>query len=498
MTRLTFYGGARELGGTQILLEDRTTRLFLDFGLNFDRFGRYFPFPHFPKKFNALDVLIRLGIYPELEGIYRQDYLRHTGRSPENKSIDGVVVSHAHLDHAAGVHFLRPDIDVWMDKHTKKILYALQKLSGGSFNEFVEFTYAYERVLKPKEQGHKILRGKEASFPRSIKLFQPTESFKIGDIEIQPFYIDHSMPGSCAFIIHTSIGPIVYTGDLRLRGRRKKDTEDFIKAAKDSKPKYLLCEGSLIHKRHVGSEDDVVTETVKFISRYNGLVITSYPPRDLDRLTSMYRAAQKTGRLLVIDTRQAFLLDMFNGEFNYPKPTHKHIRIFLPKKGAGFLDSSQEFAERDYFLWERKYLKHKNRVMLEEIKANPCQFMIYSNFSSVDDLVELEPPKNSVYFRSHPEPYTEQMELDEKILINWLKRFNLYHEGEQVELFEEERFNIPQAHVTGHMSMEETGRVIREIDPGVLIPIHTLFPERFREIYGGKMKIVEIGDALQL
>ncbi len=37
MTSLTFYGGVNEIGGNKILLEDKDTRVFLDFGKSFSR-----------------------------------------------------------------------------------------------------------------------------------------------------------------------------------------------------------------------------------------------------------------------------------------------------------------------------------------------------------------------------------------------------------------------------------------------------------------------------
>jgi ribonuclease J len=32
MVKLTFYGGVNEIGGNKILLEDKGTKIFLDFG----------------------------------------------------------------------------------------------------------------------------------------------------------------------------------------------------------------------------------------------------------------------------------------------------------------------------------------------------------------------------------------------------------------------------------------------------------------------------------
>ena len=41
MTSLTFYGGVNEIGGNKILLEDKDTKVFLDFGLSFGTRGTF-------------------------------------------------------------------------------------------------------------------------------------------------------------------------------------------------------------------------------------------------------------------------------------------------------------------------------------------------------------------------------------------------------------------------------------------------------------------------
>ena len=41
---------------------------------------------------------------------------------------------------------------------------------------------------------------------------------KLGDIEVAMSPVDHSLPGSDAYVITTSSGSIAYTGDLRFHG----------------------------------------------------------------------------------------------------------------------------------------------------------------------------------------------------------------------------------------------------------------------------------------
>ena len=71
MTRLTFYGGINEIGGNKFLLEDGSSRVFLDFGKNFGREKQYFDEPWIRPQ--REEHLLALGILPNLPGIYKKD-----------------------------------------------------------------------------------------------------------------------------------------------------------------------------------------------------------------------------------------------------------------------------------------------------------------------------------------------------------------------------------------------------------------------------------------
>ena len=60
MTSLTFYGGANEIGGNKILLEDKGARIYLDFGQSFDFGEDYFYDWLQPRSAHGLESILNL------------------------------------------------------------------------------------------------------------------------------------------------------------------------------------------------------------------------------------------------------------------------------------------------------------------------------------------------------------------------------------------------------------------------------------------------------
>ena len=234
MTSLTFYGGVNEIGGNKILLEDKDTKVFLDFGMSFGKRGAYFDEFMSPRVSTGLKDFIEMGLIPNLQNTYRTDLLKMMDRTDTETDIDAVLLSHAHADQADYISFLNENIPVYMGETCKLILEAIQMRSASKFErEILSF--------KPRPTDRK-----EAPIERDIQTFRTGDKFKIGSLEVEPIHVDHSVPGAYGFIIYTSSGPVVYTGDIRLHGTNPKMTEDFIKKAVDVKPIALLAEGTRI------------------------------------------------------------------------------------------------------------------------------------------------------------------------------------------------------------------------------------------------------------
>ena len=114
MTELTFYGGVNEIGGNKILLRDKDTKVFLDFGKSFNKYSKYFEDYLKPRAANGITDFIEMELIPRIDGLYRNDLLEMGGMKGTGADIDAVILTHAHADHANHISFLHEDIPLYM------------------------------------------------------------------------------------------------------------------------------------------------------------------------------------------------------------------------------------------------------------------------------------------------------------------------------------------------------------------------------------------------
>jgi ribonuclease J len=53
-------------------------------------------------------------------------------------------------------------------------------------------------------------------------------------------------------------------------------------------------------------------------------------------------------------------------------------------------------------------------------------------------------------------------------------------------------------HASGHASKFELEYIIKQIDPEIIIPVHTERPEWFTETFGERVKLLEKGEKLTI
>ena len=467
MTSVTFFGGVNEVGGNKILLEDKDTKIFLDFGKGFSKREKYFEEYLKPRSSNGILDLLTMDIIPDIEGVYRDDLMEKAGRKLVAPDIEAVLLTHAHADHADYISFLHEKIPIHMGSTCHMLLQAIQDRSSSDFErEVLEYKPVHSKRGDPKIQ-------------RKIETFRSGKKFKIGSLEIHPIHVDHSIPGAYGFIIYTSEGPVVYTGDIRLHGTKPQMTEEFVREAKAAKPIALFCEGTRIIEEPTNeSEEKVYTESNKLVSSTNKMIFADFNFKDIDRVRTFYEVAKENGRKLVIKIRDCHYLKYLSKDPNLMMPNFddENIVIYKAKYRSGTYSNSDYTGDDSYFA------SLPNALTAAELAATPDKYLCALGYFQFTSLIDIKPVGGTPYIHSASEPYNEEQVLSQERVNNWL------------EFFDMKKYQI---HCSGHARGEDLFQVVKDIDAKMLYPIHTEHPTEYAKATR-KITIVEEGKKYKL
>jgi ribonuclease J len=470
MIRLTVFGGAGEIGGNKILLEDGAARLLLDFGVSFSRRSRFFEEYLAPRAAAGLADLTVTGVLPSVRGLYRLDLLRMGGPGVppphETPAADALLLSHAHLDHAGHLGFLDERIPTYCSPLCHKTLVALTGSRGRDFeSELVDFR---PRPAFPD--------ARDVVVPRRFELVEG--SFEAGGLACQALPVDHSMLGCVAFLIRTSRGNVLYTGDLRFHGPARAHSEAMLETARTAGVWLLIPEGTRLGVTEQRTESDVYAECLDAVHTTRGSVIADFGPRDLYRLNTFLQIALETNRELVILPQDAFLLEALRGlDPAVPDPRQPPIVILKERKMSG------TYSEKDYQRWERSVLTFPTVRTAGDLARMRDRLILAFGFWDILNLVDLGVGPDTLYIRSSSEAYSEEQLLDEHRLDNWLALLGVARRM--------------QSHASGHAPQPDLLRLVRTVQPEIVIPVHTEQPDLWREMLpGARVVVPEPGAAM--
>lgn len=125
--------------------------------------------------------------------------------------------------------------------------------------------------------------------------FRTGEKLRMGSLEIEPVHVDHSVPGAYGFVIDTSHGTVVYTGDFRTHGSKPQMTRDFVDKAREAEPVAVITEATNMTGASISSEKDVENKLNSIVSEAEGIVFAEYAYADVDRLNSSFELRETMG-----------------------------------------------------------------------------------------------------------------------------------------------------------------------------------------------------------
>jgi ribonuclease J len=408
--RLTIHRGANQIGGSCVEIATDEKRIILDVGTPLDAMDDEFSTP-----------------------------LNVPGLFQEGERVDAILLSHSHLDHCGLLPVADPKIPVYLSKGADQALSVLRLFAGQN------------------------LLGK-----RRPKILIPGRKEIIGDISVTPFAVDHSAPGCLAFLIETNDRTLLYSGDLRLHGRKPHLFDTIQRAMKGKKIDVLLMEGTTLSAgRGKGrTEEELENKIHEEISHAPGLVFALFSPLHLDRLKSFLHATQRSGRKFVPDLYAAYVMHMFQKE-GLPSPA------CIPSIPVFFNQGCQRKIKRSKL--EPDF--ERNRIALTQLLSSPQKYVVPARLSSFDlDFRDI--PLGATFIYSFWSGYLEQPEW--KTLQERIKKAGGH---------------FVRCHTSGHIFPDDIKRFIDALRPEMLVPIHTLAASAFKKLHP-RIKLLEDGEAL--
>lgn len=415
---IIIHRGANQIGGSCIELATCNTRIILDL-------GQVLPPVNGEKSEQSPEL-------PKVNGLYKGD----------QRKVDAVLFSHYHGDHTGLMEYIHPDIPIYMGEATAKVI-----------NMIAQFV-----SVRPSVQ--------------PAAYFVSGQAFQVGDVTITPYLVDHSAYDAYAFVIQAEGKCVVYTGDLRMHGKKGKATWHFLKQL-PQQVDALLMEGTMMSRSDeaVQTEDQIEQQAYEFMKQKNTPVFVMQSAVNIDRLVGMYRAAKRSNRLFVMDIFTANIVAELGGKIPSPFTFHD-VRVFYP-----YFLTQRMFKDESTAVLMKRFSRYK--ISREELGVQKNYCMLVRD-SMISDLQHINNIAEAGLIYSLWGGYLE---------TERVRRFIKYC-GEQ-------KMDVIHLHTSGHADIDTLRSIVKACRPKQITPIHTEYPERFIEEFDN-VRIVQDGETLIL
>lgn len=343
-----------------------------------------------------------------------------------------LLISHGHQDHWGLAPQLFGSIPVWIGAGAAEVLRAAEFWGTG---------------IDLQESGH-------------LKHRQP---FQVGPFTITPYLADHSGFDAYSLLIEGGGARLFYSGDLRGHGRKHRAFE-WLLDDPPTKVDALLLEGtnvrSGLHAASLPPESAIEDNLVQTLAEHPGLGVVIGSAQNVDRLVTVYRAALRSDRRLAVDLNTAEVAAATRRD-SIPRPgtDWPRVAVYVPHQQRVRVKTTAEF--------ERIQRVRAARIFHEDITAAPAQWLLYGAFQSAIPLLLAHGLlRSGVVAWSLWEGYLKKQRGQD--LVARLA-------GAGVPLVTH--------HTSGHASVEDLQRLVRAIEPAIVVPIHTESPEQFAAVF---------------
>ena len=205
------------------------------------------------------------------------------------------------------------------------------------------------------------------------------------------------------------------------------------------------------------TEDDLEQRFAAEFEATPGLPLVYASAQNIDRVVTIFRAAKKTGRRMIIDLYAAAVLEA-TGRDSIPQSAWPQVSLFVPKWQVGKIIRNESF----------ELLKHHspNRILEEHLAPQAATSVLLFRSIHEPDLERAGALEGARLLYSQWEGYLKE---DSGL------RLKAWAEGHGIP--------FQQVHTSGHAGPADLKRYAEALDPRVLVPIHSFHPGRYLELF---------------
>ncbi|MDD2509691.1 MAG: ribonuclease J [Syntrophomonas sp.] len=329
----------------------------------------------------------------------------------ENKDkVEAILLTHGHEDHVGGLPYVLKEINV--------PVYGSRLTLG---------------IVEEKLKEHNL---------GSVQLqtVRPRDLISIGPYEVEFIRVSHSIPDALAIALHTPLGIILHTGDIKL-DQTPVDGEvvDFRKLAELGEKGVLVMLGDSTNADKVGftmSEKVVGNTFDELFGKCEGRIIVTTFASNVHRIQQVISTAQKYGRKVAVVGRSMVNNVRISSQLGY---------MNIPD---GILIEMEDIG---------KYPTGEIVIVTTGSQGEPMSAL--TRIATADHRWVAIEPGDTVIISATPIPGNEKLVAKTVDLLFRQGAEVIYEKGAGV-------------HVSGHASQEELKILLNLIRPRYFIPVH--------------------------
>ena len=445
-TEFKMYSGTHTIGGVVFTVTYGKDRVVLEMGSAYDPTTDVYDGIVMPRNKNWLADKLRLKGLPAIDGLYSKEDLNGYDGVVAYEDTDynsAVFISHLHLDHMSNMGTVAKEIPVYLHEKAQIIERALEETGKGIDNN-----------------------------GRNYTSFEPNEWIMVGKIKVLPILCRDRGHYDFAFLVHTPDGAkIHWTGDITLHDSDNSMTLKQMEIVKNDEVDVLLCEATSFMDSVWGkmssysdgnpqnikpcktpvdgylTNSQYIDEIYKRIEQVKGLCVFNFYEREMDDVEDCFMWAKKTNRLCVFEPETAYIVY----KYHQIKPF-----VYVPDSR-----NIKTIKDKDWF---KELSQNCTIVTLDQIKSNPSGYFLQNTYPNIMELFSL-PTVDAAYIHYAGIPIGEFDPAYKKMLM-------------LVDKAEFEYVNFMYTKYFGHGYPCETKYFVDETNPKMLVPCHSLNPER--------------------